>query len=578
MPSRLILVASAAVAVALVAVFLLSPSQGLPPDAPSEDDMAADIGAQIMGHLYVGHVPGRSGEVMTVPKPHHYLINGLELESLGSAEPELRSSHPNPWDYTARVPYVFYGPGVVPEGEEVTREVDISSLAPTYARLLGMDGFEADGDPLSEIEPGPRPPRLIFTIVLDGGGWNVLQRHPGTWPNIAELMERGTSYVNATIGSAPSVTAALHATFGTGFYPLRHKLPGNQMRGPDGANTDSWQENADPSYLAKPTVSELWDEQTGNEAVIGTLSYEGWHLGMIGHGAQREGADRDVAVLWDQLDNEWWINENFYELPDYLEEADLERLESYEEGLDGRDGIEDGRWLGHTLEEVRDPELLWRPGTPAFVRFNGDAVIDIIRREGPGIDDISDLFWLELKMPDFAGHAWNMLSAEEADVLVEVDRQIARIKQTLDKQVGEGRYVLALSADHGQEPLPEHFGGWRISIEELKRDVEERFGDGLIEKITTVDFFIDRDVVSRRSVKLSDVARFLGTYTVGDNIPRGAAGASGVPEERLDDVVFAGAFSTEYLQSLTRERIASFGEGAYEAGDLLIGETRSRWE
>ncbi|MDQ3662345.1 MAG: alkaline phosphatase family protein, partial [Actinomycetota bacterium] len=239
---------------------------------------------------------------------------------------------------------------------------------------------------------------------------------------------------------------------------------------------------------------------------------------------------------------------------------------------------EDGRWLGHTLEEVRDPELLWRPGTPAFVRFNGDAVIDIIRREGLGIDDISDLFWLELKMPDFAGHAWNMLSAEEADVLVEVDRQIARIKQTLDKQVGEGRYVLALSADHGQEPLPEHFGGWRISIEELKRDVEERFGDGLIEKITTVDFFIDRDVVSRRSVKLSDVARFLGTYTVGDNIPRGAAGASGVPEERLDDVVFAGAFSTEYLQSLTPERIASFGEGAYEAGDLLIGETRSRWE
>jgi hypothetical protein len=513
-----------------------------------------------------------------VPKPHHYLINGLGLESLGTNEPELRSSHPNPWDYTARVPYVFYGPGYVPEGREVSREVDISSLAPTYARLLGMKQFEADGLPLPEIDPGPEPPRLLFTIVLDGGGWNVLQRHPGTWPYIAELMEGGTSYVNATIGSAPSVTGALHATFGTGFYPLHHKIPGNLMRGPDGATIDTWLENADPSYLAKPTVSDLWDEQTGNRAVVGTLSYEGWHLGMIGHGAQREGADHDIGVLWDQVENEWWINEDFYELPDYLEEADLDRLEAYEEELDTRDGIQDGRWLGHTLEELRDPERPWRAGTPAFVRFNGDAVIDIVRREGLGEDDVSDLFWLELKMPDFAGHAWNMLSAEEADVLAEVDRQIARIKHALDKEVGAGRYVLAMSADHGQEPLPEHFGGWRISTEELQRDVEERFGDGLIEKITTVDFFVDRDLVARRDVDLSDVARFLGTYTVGDNIPEGTQGASGVPERRLDDVLFAGAFSTDYLQSLTPERIAAFGGGAYEESDLLIGDTRSRWE
>jgi hypothetical protein len=93
-----------------------------------------------------------------------------------------------------------------------------------------------------------------------------------------------------------------------------------------------------------------------------------------------------------------------------------------------------------------------------------------------------------------------------------------------------------------------------------------------------VDFFVDRDLVARRDVDLSDVARFLGTYTVGDNIPEGTQGASGVPERRLDDVLFAGAFSTDYLQSLTPERIAAFGGGAYEESDLLIGDTRSRWE
>jgi hypothetical protein len=573
-PARVLAVAGAAALIALVAVFFLTPSQGLPAGAPTEEEMADALGAQIMEHLRRGHVAGRAGEVMTVPKPHHYLINGFDLRTLGSDTPELRSSHPNPWDYTARVPLVLYGPGIVPEGREVRRPVDISALAPTYAKLLGMSGFEADGEALEEIPEPRRKPRAIFTVVIDGGGWNVLQQHPGSWAGIARLMEDGTSYVNATIGSAPSVTGALHATFGTGFYPLHHKIPGNQMRGPDGANTDAWKLNADPSFLEKPTVSELWDERTGNRAVVGTLSYEGWHLGMVGHGAQRKGADQDIAVLWEAEDeegepsNRWWINERFFRLPSYLEEPDLATLRSYEAGLDPRDGVRDGLWFGHTLEEVREASI--RPGTPAFVRFNGDAVVDILRREEIGRDGVTDLFWVELKMPDYAGHAWNMLSAEEGDVLRETARQIARFRAVLDRLVGRGRYVYALSADHGQEPLPETFGGWRISTEELERDVEARFGDGIVEKITTVDFFMDPGVVERRGVDLSDVAGYLGTYTIGENIAPDQAGADLVPEARLDDRLFAGAFSTEFLQSLSEEDTASYGASDYPEGDLTL--------
>jgi hypothetical protein len=577
-PTRVGIVAGAAILVAVAAVYVLSPPEGLPAGAPTEDAMADALGSQIMEHLRRGHVPGRAGEVMTVPKPHHYLINNFDLRTLGSERPELRSSHPNPWDYTARVPFVFYGPGLVPEALEVRREVDISALAPTYAKLLGMSDFEADGEALKEIPQPPRRPRAIVTVVMDGGGWNVLQQHPHSWPAIASLMRGGTSYVNATIGSAPSVTGALHATFGTGFYPRAHRIPGNQMRGPDGANTDAWQLNADPSYLEKPTVSELWDERTGNRAVVGTLSYEGWHLGMVGHGAQRTGADHDIAVLWEAEDaegnpaNEWWINEDFFELPEYLEEPDLATLESYEARLDERDGVADGLWFGHTLEELQEARI--RPGTPAFVRFNGDAVVDILRREGVGRDGVTDLFWVELKMPDYAGHEWNMVGPEEGDVLAETDRQIARFRALLDKRVGRGRYVLALSADHGQEPLPENFGGWRIAIEELERDVEERFGDGLVEKITTVDFFVDADVVEREGVDLSEVARYLGTYTIADNIATDQPGAELVPPGRLDDRLFAGAFSTEYLQSLSDEDIDSFGASDYPEGDLTIGPER----
>ena len=243
-------------------------------------------------------------------------------------------------------------------------------------------------------------------------------------------------------------------------------------------------------------MSELWDEANGNEPVVGTVSYEGWHLGMIGHGAQREGGDRDIAVLWEAVDpeteeplNEWWTNEEFYELPSYLAATDLETLESYEAELDERDGLVDGMWFGKTLEELRAP--LTRPGTPAFAEFTGDATIEVIRNEELGRDSMTDVFWVEMKMPDYAGHAWNMQGPEEADVLRETDRQMRRMKETLDRQVGEDNYVFVVSADHGQQPLADFTGGWRINNEELERDITTEFGEGVVEKATPVDVYLD---------------------------------------------------------------------------------------
>jgi len=568
---RVLVVAAVALVVAIFAAYVLRPETGAPAGAPTSDEMADALGAALMTHLKRGHVPGRSGELLTVPLPHRYFVGEWDLTTLGTSTPWLASSHPNPWSYTARVPIILYGPGYAPQGMEVTEATDIASLAPTYAGLLGLDGFEADGEPLEAIldqgSQEQKPPKVIFNFIMDGGGWNVLENYANAWPTIKALGKGGTTYMNATIGSAPSITGALHATFGTGSYPLEHGMPGNQLRGADGVPIDAWLQDADPRYLEIPTVSELWDEETDNEATVATVSYEGWHLGMIGHGAYREGGDKDVAALWEAGDNEWWINGDFYELPGALAETDLDRLESYEERLDERDGAVDGTWFDHTPEELKEETT--RPGTPAFVKFTGDAIIDTMREYKIGSDDVTDLMWVEMKMPDFAGHLWNMSGPEVGDVLAATDAQLARIKKELDKTVGEGNYLIAISADHGQQPLPELNGGWRINTSEFERDVEARFGN-VVEKVTTVDLFLDADALSSEGVDPADIASYIGTYTLGENIPDGAAGADLVPEGRRDEPLFAGAFTTEYLQSLTPETIASFGDGDYSEADFSV--------
>jgi arylsulfatase A-like enzyme len=566
---RVLIVLVLAALIAGPAFILLQPEKGVPDGAPSEDEMAETLGAPIMEHLVRGHVAGRSGELMLVPKPHSFLIGEWDLTTLGTDTPTLSTSHPNPWNYLTRVPIVLYGPDYLSE-EGVTdgSEVDIADLAPTFAEILGVEGFDPDGEPLIAPPKAPRP-KVIFTVVIDGGGWNTLQSHVDSWPNIERIMDQGLTYTNATIGSAPSITGALHATFGTGDYPDKHGIPGNQMRGPDGENTDTWLQNADPRYLEVPTVAELWDEQNDNESVVATVSYEGWHLGMIGAGAGREGGDHDVAALWEPERNEWWVNEDFYELPDYLDPTDLPTLEGYEDELDVRDGLEDGTWFGHTLEQLQEP--LVRPGTPAFVRFTGDAVVDVMRNEDVGKDDVTDMVWIEMKMPDYAGHAWNVTRAEQADVMRETDTQIGRYLDELDRTVGRGNYLFALSADHGQQPLPDLYGGWRINSKELQRDIEDRFGD-IVEKVTPVDVYFDLEKIEEDDVSIDDVARWVGTYTLGENIPDDAAGAERVPDDRLDEVLFAGAFSTDYLTSLTDDEVSSFGEGEYPEGDFTIGD------
>lgn len=551
---RLLVVVGIGWVLALGAFMVLTRSSN-DPTGPTQDEMAGAIGAQVMEHLYRGHVPGISAEITIVPKPHRYMSGEWDLTTLASGEPDTFTSHPGPWAHLAQVPLIIYGPQLVSNPTENFDAVDLAQIAPTYARVLGMDDFDADGAPLPglDLDSGAEsPPRAILTVVIDGGGWNLLEEHPQSWPTIKNLSQRGLSYMNATTGSAPSLTGAVHPTLGTGFYPKDHGIPTNP----------AW----DVNDLRRPTVSELWDEANANTPVVATTAFHTTHLGMIGRGASREGGDKDIAVLWGLNVSSWVTTRDSYELPEYLDETDLESLASYETELDGRDGSEDGLWFGHGLEELRDP--LVRPATPAFARFTADATLDVLQNENIGGDALTDFLWVEMKMPDYAGHKWNMVSPEVGDVLLAVDRQVARLKNAIEEVTGKGNYLLAITADHGQEPLAETTGGWRINAPELERDLTVRFGN-VVEAVTTTEVDLDSDQVADGNVDPEEVVSFIGRYTIGHNIPDEASGANLVPDERLDEPLFAGAFTTDYLANLGTGQIESFGDSVFQEGNLL---------
>jgi predicted AlkP superfamily pyrophosphatase or phosphodiesterase len=71
--------------------------------------------------------------------------------------------------------------------------------------------------------------------------------------------------------------------------------------------------------------------------------------------------------------------------------------------------------------------------------------------QGGGIDYLG----VSYSSPDYVGHAFGPRSREIQDVLVRLDRDLGELFADLDKKVGRGNYVVALSADHGVVPVPE---------------------------------------------------------------------------------------------------------------------------
>lgn len=78
-----------------------------------------------------------------------------------------------------------------------------------------------------------------------------------------------------------------------------------------------------------------------------------------------------------------------------------------------------------------------------------------LEAEQLGCHEAPDLLSVSFSSNDPIGHNWGPDSQEVLDVTMRSDVVVQRLLDHLDAKVGKGRYVLALTADHGVCPLPE---------------------------------------------------------------------------------------------------------------------------
>jgi len=434
----------------------------------------------------------------------------------------LRHSTPHP--YTQNVPLVLYGPGFIRSGVRPDPAATVADLAPTYAELLGFEAFpQRDGKVLREaLLPAHRrndAPKVIFHLVWDGAGDNVLARWPDAWPNLRKLMEEGAAYPNTTVGSSPSITPAIHSTMGTGAFPTGHGIPDMVLRNEQGHVVKSFGRTS-PQYLRLRTLADLWDAANENRPLVGMSAKDSYHVAMMGHGAYLPEGDLDIAILDKAHTIAFRTNETYYSLPSYVE--NLEGLDDVVAEVDGRDGEADGRWLGNEL----DPAIDLIRYSPVWPIFQTEKIIQVLETEGFGNDDVPDMFFANYKSTDLVGHQWNMLEPEERDTLAEQDRQLGVLLEALNRLVGKDGYVLALTADHGMNPYPSVTGGWAIDSGEVTADIERRFDkvtakSHLVKSNRGYQLLLNKDELKRNDVTPAAIAAFVRTYRIRDNVPEG---------------------------------------------------------
>lgn len=456
------------------------------------------------------------------------------------------TSHSGPWDYVQNVPLVFYGPGhVAANGDPVPDPASIVDVFPTVGRLLGVDLPEREGRMLDKVPADAgSSPRLLLVVVWDGAGRNVLERFPNAWPTLARMEREGTSYLNAMVGSSPSITPATHSSLGTGAYPRDHGVTAIQERRPNGEVTTAFG-GSDPSELRLTTFADIIDRELDNEPLVGTLAWVSWHLGMLGHGSQIEGGDEDqLAFLRSDFIR---VPKRYYSAPEYLQ--DYEGPVTELRRLDRSDGKVDGKWMGHTME---------KHDNPAYVEYQTKVLLRMLRDEGYGSDDVPDIFLTNYKMSDIAGHQYGMGSPEVGAVIRAQDRGLERLLGYLDREVGD--YVVLVTADHGSTPFATSVGAWPVRQGELAKDIDRAFdvpeGRSLVIETSAVGPFLDDEVAQDLGISAEDVARFLNGYKIRDNwtgeLPDGY-------EDRGDEHVLAAAFTRDVFPEIMR---CAFGSDA----------------
>ncbi len=438
-----------------------------------------------------GFFPGRSGQIFVVPR---------EGDIITSKDPLYAFMHGSPWDYDTRIPFLLYGPPFIRQGE-YRDPVAQQDMAPTLAAILGTSpAGSMTGTPQREaLDVARSRPQVVVLLVFDGARPDYFDTYAEAMPTLSRMRREGAWFSDARTIVLPSVTSVGHANVGTGTEPRIHGQPSNTIFNYVTGRPQPAYRGLDPAELTALAIGDVWNiASEGKAIVIGQGGAIRATAGLVGHGSCIVNGRVVTAASYDAGTGGWETNPDCYRLSPALERINAR---PYWEKVNGT-------WMGHNIASPTSFRA-----SSLFQQFEGDALMAILEQEAIGADAVTDLVVVNMKGPDYTGHAFGPDSPEIRETLAELDRQMARLLELLAKKAGPNQSVIAITADHGMpgEPQPgrRHYG------EDVTRLVHDRFdkAGGLVKLYgndsANSQLYLDRDRLRELGISLKDIASFL---------------------------------------------------------------------
>ena len=349
----------------------------------------------------------------------------------------------------------------------------------------------------SPPEPQEAEPSLVVFVVVDQLRGDLLDRYDEVFKGgLRTLLDAGMVFEGASHRHAQTTTAVGHATLSTGVVPSRHGLAGNSWteRRADGslasvyAVADSLSPilglpdapGRSPANLMRDGLAD-WVLANDPEARVVSLSTKdraaipmaGRAPGHVYWIAPAQG--RFVTSVHYRDRYPGWIEDfNRLRMPTLVGDSVWEREASPSMQALARpdpapfegDGV-------HTVfphrRAVERPgplpaaQYVWAARTPAPDQAVLELATVAVDELELGRRESIDYLALAFSQTDYVGHDYGPLSQEQLENLLHLDRVLGELLEMLDERVGQGRWVLGLSADHGVMTIPEwrqQTGGW----------------------------------------------------------------------------------------------------------------------
>jgi predicted AlkP superfamily pyrophosphatase or phosphodiesterase len=322
----------------------------------------------------------------------------------------------------------------------------------------------------------PRP-KLGVLVVVDQLNAAFIEKHLPTLPGgFKRLARDGYRFHEARYETAPTITSAGHATLVTGCYAEIHGIVGNtwfdQAQGKGIQSTEDPKYTtllraADPKDCTAPTflrAPSLGDALKTADARAKVVAITGKDRAAIIAG----GASADLA-LWFDSDHPFFTTSTYYakELPAWAmkvnEGVTTAILKTGVKVALPGGGITGGSPRLEKEKKKHADMLTENPAIfPAIDRGTVDLAVAAVDGMQLGADDVPDLLVVSFSTFDFLAHDEGHDNGEAEKNLRNVDVELGRLLDALDKKPGKGKWTLALSADHGGMEVPETLAARRI--------------------------------------------------------------------------------------------------------------------